>query len=86
MTSTKITYEQLQELIHSEYVRMGIGIMPLESLKRDAHFTPRLITELCAQYFLAGIVDECPDEGVKMIAHQYRCLNETGVFDVQRED
>lgn len=62
---------------------MGIGIMPLEMLKDSAHVTSRLVEALCAQYFLLGITDECPDEGVKMIAHQYLSLCETGFFDVQ---
>ena len=82
----KLTYDQLQQLIHDEYKRMNIGIMPMDMLRENAHFTPRLIGELCSQYFLAGISAEGPDEAVKQIAHQYQHLNDTGVFDVQSED
>lgn len=86
MQVPELTYDELQQLIHSEYTRMGIGIMPLDTLRESAHYTPRLIAELCAQYFLAGISAECPDENIKQIAHQYQHLNDTGVFDVRSED
>lgn len=81
----KLTYDQLQQLIHDEYKRMNIGIMPMDMLRENAHFTPRLIGELCSQYFVAGVLSTDSDD-VAMIAHQYKCLNDTGVFDVQPED
>lgn len=76
-----IKWTDLQRIVYDELVRMGDYRPSFEFFTSQPGSMVRGIQDLAGLYWLEGISDECPDENVKMIAHQFRYLIENGHLD-----
>lgn len=76
-----ISYEDLQELLHSELVQYGGFYGTLEDFRGLVASTPRAVTDLAGLYWINGIgINQTA--ATKQVFHQYQHLVSKGTLGV----
>lgn len=83
MTTDKLTYEQLQDLVFSELVDLGLWNGTIVDFRGLIGYTARALEIVLANYFLNP--SERYFEVVEEISSQYRNLEKVGWLDVQED-
>lgn len=80
-----LTYDQLQDVVYHELVRLINFKMPLDMFKSTAGLMPRMLETLLAQYFLTHERFPSLDDLAHDVVSQYLHLNKTGYVNVIQE-